>query len=122
MATIRVFHGIDDLANDLKRIPAKARKEGSKIVRTNVREGREQARMYARASSGPHGKSYYKRITSEMLGPLEGEYGPTGQVAGNAVGGGWRNGPPNMDLPKSADVIGPQFADDIGDMVDGLFW
>lgn len=117
-----VTHDIDDLANDLAGIPTKVARQAPGIVRRHVREGTALARSYARAASGPHGKNYYKRITGEMIGPTSGEYGPTGVVAGNAVGGGWRNGPGNTDLPRSADIIGPKFADAIGDMVDGLFW
>jgi hypothetical protein len=120
MATVRVFHGIDDLRSDLAGIPPRMVREGTKIVRKNTREGRDQARVYARGLSGPHGKSYWKRITDEMIGPLEGEYGPHG--GGLPVGGGWRHGAPNTEMARSADVIGPQFADDVGDMVDGLFW
>ena len=122
MARVSVQHGIDDLRSDLSAIPSQMVKQGTKIVRTNTREGRDQARMYARESSGPHGKNYFKRITDEMVGALEGEYGPEGVVEGNAVGGGWRHAAANTDLPRSVDVIGPQFADDIGEMVDGLFW
>ena len=117
---VNVTHGIGDLANDLAAVPEKLKAQAPAIVKKDVRAGRNLARRYARAKSGPHGKSYYKRITDEMTGPLEGEYGP--HDGGTPVGGGWRNGPPNTDLPRSADVIGPKFADDISDLVDGLFW
>ena len=119
---VHVTHNIDDLANDLAGIPVKMMRQAPRIVKNHVNEGNRLARNFARAASGPHGKHYYKRITDEMTGPLSGEYGPTGVVAGNAVGGGWRTGPGNTDLPRSADVIGPKFADAIGEMVDSLFW
>lgn len=120
MASIRVTHTIGDLASDLAAIPVKFVREGSKVVRTNVREGTLQAQAFARTSSGPHGSSYWKRISGEMTGPLEGEWGP--HDGGLPVGGGWRHSVPNTELARSADVIGPQFAGDVGDMVDGLFW
>lgn len=120
MATIRVIHGIDDLASDMAEIPVKFVKDGSKVVRTNVREGTAQAKVYAREESGPHGANYYKRISGEMTGALSGEWGP--HDGGLPVGGGWRHSVPNTELARSADVIGPQFAGDVGDMVDGLFW
>lgn len=120
MATIRVTHTIGDLAADAARIPAKVKREGRKIVRKNVRDGNTLARRYARELSGPHGKNYFKRITGEMTGALEGEYGP--HDGGVPVGGGWRHGAPNTELERSQDVIGPRFARDVREMADGLFW
>jgi len=122
MATVRVTHGIGDLAADIARIPPEAVTRGSAVVRRNIKQGEAIAKRLARESSGPHGKNYFKRIGSDMLGALEGEFGPHGDVENNAVGAGWRNGPPNTDLPKAADIIGPKFAAGIGEMVDGLFW
>lgn len=116
---VNVTHGIGDLSNDLAAVPVNLHKRAPAIIKKDVRAGRNLARRFARAKSGPHGKSYFKRITDEASG-LSGEYGP--HDGGTPVGGGWRNGPPNTDLPRSADVIGPKFADDIGDLVDGLFW
>lgn len=120
MATVRVIHDIDDLANDLASIPGEAIRKGASIVRKNGRRGTELARQYARELSGPHGLHYYKRITGESTGALEYEYGP--HAGGVPVGGGWRHGVPNTELERSMDVVGPKFADEIGDMVDGLFW
>lgn len=120
MARVSVEHGIGDLASDLERIPVNMAAEGTKIVKKDTREGRNHARRIARTSAGPHGKAYYKRITDEASG-LEGEYGPTAVKGERYVGAGWRSGE-NADLPKSADIIGPKFAKDVGDMVDGLFW
>lgn len=122
MATVRVTHGIGDLAADLSRIQTGATRKLAPVVRRSVREGNAIARANARGSSGIHGKNYYKRITSEMTGPLMGEYGPEGNVVENAVGAGWRNGPQNTDLPRSADIIGPKFADAVGDAVGEMFW
>lgn len=119
---VRVTHGIGDLQRDASRVPVKAARKMVRVVKKNTTEGQKIAQALARAASGRHGSAYYKRITSEMISPLEGEYGPHGDVAGRAVGGGWRHGPPNTDLPKSADVIGPKFASDAGEIFDGLFW
>jgi hypothetical protein len=120
MPTVRVEHSIGDLKRDMERIPPKMVKEGRKVVRKHVREGWRLSRRFARELSGPHGKTYYKRITEEMTGPLEGEYGP--HAGGTPVGGGWRHGAPNTELERSLDVVGPKFADAVGDMADGLFW
>jgi hypothetical protein len=121
MATIRVTHSIGDLASDMRKIAVRAKPELSKIVRKNTHEGNMLARRFARERSGPHGKNAYKRLTSEMLSPLVGEYGWTGD-ASQIVGASWRNGPPNTDLPRSADVIGPKFANDVQDAPGKWFW
>lgn len=122
MARIRVTHDIDDLAGDLTRIATTTQPKMVGVVRKNVERGNAAAQGFARAASGLHGKNYYKRLTAEMTGPLEGEYGPHGNVVGNAVGAGWRSGPGNTDLQKSADLIGPRFAKDAGDILDRAFW
>lgn len=122
MVRVEVRDSIGDLASDLANIPPRAATKFVGVVRSNVREGNKLAQGFARESSGPHGKNYWKRLSGEMTGPYTGEYGPTGTVVGNAVGAGWRHGPPNTDLPKSADIIGPKFAKGVGDVVDGLFW
>ena len=122
MASIRVTHTIDDLASDMRKVATTARREMAGVVRRNVREGGRLTQRIARAASGPHGRLYYKRISSEMTGTLSGEWGPTGDVVGNAVGAGWRHGTANTDLEKSQDVIGPKAAKEAGDVLDGLFW
>lgn len=119
---IRVTHTIGDLAADAAKVPTKAARRMATVTKRNVEQGNRLAQKFARASSGPHGRLYYKRITSEMTGPFVGEYGPTGDVVGNAVGAGWRNGPPNTDLPRSADIQGPKFASDAGEILDQVFW
>lgn len=118
---IIVVHGLDDLASDMRRIPVKAQRGMAKVVRTNAKEGNMLARRMARAKAGKHGKNYFKRLTAEMVTPLSWEYGPEGDPKSDFVGVGFRHGV-NLDLPNSADVIGPKFADDVGDMADGLFW
>lgn len=120
--SIRVIHDIDDLANDMVGIVRRAPKDMSKVVREGVKVGTQVARTNAKRSAGPHGKNYFKRVTGEMTGPLEGEFGPHGDVAGNAVGAGWRNGGPNTDLARAADVIGPAFAKKVGNLPDEWFW
>jgi hypothetical protein len=112
---------LGDLAGDLRTASVQSQRKLREVVKRNVREGREQARANARRSSGPHGKNYYKRITSEMTGLLSGEFGPHGIVENNAVGAGWRNAH-NTDLARAADVIGIQLAGDVDDVLDELFW
>lgn len=122
MARIRVNHTIGGLRRDMDKIARTAAPKMSRVVKRNTTQGEKLTQRIARGAAGPHGLNYWKRITSEMVGPLTGEYGPTGEVAGNAVGAGWRHGPGNTDLEKSLDVQGPKFAKDVGDVADGLFW
>lgn len=117
-----VTHGIGDLARDLNRKSIEAQRQGRKVVRKNTHEGQMLARKFARASAGPHGKNYFKRITAEMTGPWSGEYGTEGIPKTEFVGAGYRNAPPNRDLANSADIIGPKLAHDAGEMLNGLFW
>lgn len=119
--SIRVTSTLGDLADDLRVIAVTAKRDLRKVVRTNVREGTAQARTFARAGAGKHGKNYYKRISGEMTAPLVGEFGPVGAPKTEFVGVGFRHGN-NLDLPRAADIIGVQFAGDVDDAVDAMFW
>ena len=119
---VDVDHTIGFLARDMRTIATTARPKFSKTIRRNTAQGSAAARRIARGASGIHGKNYFKRITHELIDPLTGEYGPHGDVVGNAVGAGWRHGPPNTDLEKSLDIQGPKFRKDINSDLDGLFW
>lgn len=117
-----VTHGIDDLARDMRGIATRAKVDMVRTVRANVREGHKLAQTYARQDSGPHGLNYYKRITHEMMAPLVGEYGPHGDVVGNAVGADWRGAPANNDLPRTLDFIGPKLRQETFNLPDKWFW
>lgn len=120
--SVRVTHnGVADLARDLEAMPTRSAKAFAATTRRNVEAGNRLAIKFAQAGAGPHGKNYYKRISAEMTGPYSGEYGPTGDPKTNFVGVGFRHGT-NMDLPNSADIIGPRFAKGINANVDRLFW
>lgn len=119
MASIRVIHSTDDLASDLAGIPVAFARKAPGVVRKNVRAGNKLAQGFAKAKSGPHGKAYWKRLSAEMTGPLTGEYGP--HDGGAPVGAGYRHGGGNLDLPNSADIIVPKFADAVGDLAGDLF-
>lgn len=113
VARIRVVKNtIGDLVKALEGVPRKLDVTLPRVVNRNVKEGTRLSRQIAREKAGPHGTNYYKRISGEMTGPLSGEYGPTGEVEGNAVGAGYRHGAGNTDLAESLDVIGPKFAKD----------
>lgn len=121
MAIARItLNTVGSVVRDLNAAPAKIRKGGAKAVKKNGAAGHRLAQRYAQELSGPHGKSYYKRITGESLGAFEYEYGP--HAGGLPVGGGWRHGTPNTELERSLDVIGPKFAADCRDIWDDVFW
>lgn len=128
---IRVTHGIDDLANDLAGIPAKAVRDMKATVRQAAITGNTVARDNARRSSGAHGKHYPKAFTWETSsfygfggGAFVAEYGPE---VGRPQGGmsferGSRNQPPHNDLAKSADLMGPAFQGEVRRLPDRWFW
>lgn len=121
---VTVVHGIDDLARDAARIPAKARRDMTRVVTKRAKKGNRLAKAFARESAGAHGVHYHKAFDAEALTPLSWEYGPD---AGMPQGGmsfeyGSRNQPPHLDLNRSADIVGPAFAKDVHDLPDRWFW
>lgn len=119
---LNVTHTIKALDRDMRRIPPKAMTRMVGVVKTSVEQGARAEQGIAKRRAGSHGTNYWKRISGEMTGTLTGEWGPTGTVAGNAVGAGWRNGPPNTDSAKSADIQVPRFVNAVSKIPDRLFW
>lgn len=120
MRVVVNHQGLRDLESDLRKLGPMMVREGADLVRRNVLEGRKAAQQHARAASGPHGKKYWKRITSDMIGVMIGEYGP--HDGGTPVGAGYRDGPPNTDLESSLDVMRPKLYRDVDKMLGRLFW
>jgi hypothetical protein len=121
---IRVIHGIDDLAGDLRTIAVEAKPTMARVVRAAAIEGNRLAQSYARRTAGAHGKHYPKSFSAEAITPLSWEYGPNSGMpqGGMSFEFGSRNQPPHLDLARSADVIAAKFGGDVLDAVDGLFW
>lgn len=129
---IRVTHNIDDLANDLAAIAKRVRPDMREVVREGIKAGNELAQGYARTNSGTHGKHYPRAFSAEMhrgLGlfgnTISGEYGP--DIAKKQGGMAFEDGPgpqtrPHNNLRKSADLIGPQFVNEVDRIVAGWFW
>lgn len=132
---IRVIHGIDDLANDLRHIARTARKDMRDTVLDGIRAGNEVAKGNARTSnpSGSHSWKYPGTFGAEMHrgrglfgNVISGEYGPrhSGQgmlapILENGVAG--KNAPQN-NLARSVDVIGPSFGMEVHRLPDRWFW
>lgn len=119
-----VQHTLDDLVSDLRKIATTARSDLARTVRENARKGNTLAKGYARVSAGAHGKHYHKAFSVEALSPLVWEYGPEvgRRQGGMSFEGGSRNQPPHNDLAKSADIIAPAFAKDVGALPERWFW
>lgn len=115
-----VINDLSDLAADTRAIAVEAHVRLAPVVARNVHALTREAQRIARSKSGLHGVNYFKRITDEMTGPLEGESGP--HDGGTPVGGGWRHGAGNTDMVEAADLIGPKFAKAVGDEAQGWFW
>lgn len=130
MARVRVEHDLHDLASDLRRIPGIARRDMRSVVREGAITGNTVAKDNARRTAGSHGKHYPKAFTWEMRGSLFGgagfvaEYGPDAArpQGGMSFEHGSRNQPPHLDLAKSADLIGPAFAQEVRGKIPGWFW
>lgn len=128
---VNVRHSIGDLARDLEQIPPKARNDMRDTVRDGVRAGAELAKANAKRTAGAHGKHYPRSITSSMNrggglfgNVISGEYGPdpSKPQGGMSFENGSRNQPPHRDLAKSADIIGPSFAQEVRALPDRWFW
>ena len=131
MTSIRLKGDLSDLIGDLREIPREAKVKMRETVRDGIKAGNMLARDFARESAGAHGKRYPNSMSTELapnrglFGNLyAGEYGP---VSDRAQGGmsfefGSRNQKPHLDLARSADIIGPSFAQEVRHMLDDLFW
>lgn len=124
MSRIRVTHDIDDLANDLAAIVRAAPGDMARVVRKNAVDGNKLAAGFAKESAGRHGKHYHRAFSAEQVTPLSYEYGPDSAKpqGGMSFERGSRNQPPHLDLAKSADLIGPAFAQDVHELPDSWFW
>lgn len=115
---------LDGLIDDMKRIAVTSQLDLADVVRSNAYKGNRIARDFAKQSAGQHGKHYPSAFSPESRTPLSWEYGPDASKPQGDMSFefGSRNQKPHLDLAKSADIIGPQFAKDVGDAVDGWFW
>lgn len=131
MAGVRVEHSIGRLAADMADIPARARVDMRAAVREGIRVGNTVAKDFAKRSAGSHGKHYPNAFTAEMNtggglfgNVISGEYGPDIAMpqGGMSFEFGSRNQKPHLDLARSADLVGPAFAQEVGRLPDGWFW
>lgn len=129
---VRVTNTLDSLADDMADIVKRAPRDMVKVVREGIRAGNMVARDYAKRSAGSHGKHYHRAFSTEMHGVVSfggvfgysGEYGPDASKPQGSMSfeRGSRNQPPHNDLARSADLIGPSFAQEVRGLPDGWFW
>jgi len=129
---VKVEDTIGDLAKDLAAIPRKVPADCRRVVREGVRAGNMLAKGYAKDTSGTHAKLYpgtFTTQTSSFSGfgasVYSGEYGPESRGQGNLASileNGSRNNKPHLNLARSADIIGPSFAQEVRALPDKWFW
>lgn len=117
---VRVRHTIDKQAARLERVAVETGPALHGIVSENIDYGRDLAKALARVNAGPHGKSFHKRINSEMTGLLAGEFGPDGSPKTEFVGVGFRSGT-NTDLDRAGEKVGQSAAADVRKALTRLF-
>lgn len=130
--SIRVTHSIDDLADDMRGIAVRSPGDMKDVVRQGIKAGNMVAKDLARESSRKHAKLYPGTFTANMYrggglfgNTYSGEYGPEPRGQGNLAGileNGSRNNPPHLNLARSADLIGPSFAQEVRALPDKWFW
>lgn len=128
---ITCSHAIDRFASDLDRIAERMPVELARTVRASALEGNRIARAFASEQHTMNSDidvPYQESFSAEEIGPHEWEYGPVddgvphggSQATGYELGS--RNQVPHLDLARSVDIIGQQFADDVLEAADSLFW
>lgn len=122
--SITVTSSLGDLAADLRTIATESTSTMARVLAKNARQGRNLARDFARVSAGAHGTHYPTAITTERRSALSWEYGPDSAMpqGGMSFEYGSRNQKPHLDLNKSADIVGPALAFEVGKAVGDLFW
>lgn len=126
---VTVSHSLGDLESDLRKIPRILKREGRRVVQHNIVEGNRIAKAFASEQHtmwGDEDIEYPPSFTSEMTGPMRGEYGPDAAIGDGSQAEGYEHGsinsPPHNDLGRSLDQIAPEFGMDVSDLVSSLFW
>lgn len=133
---VTVHHTLRDFADDQKDVAKRADVDMRNTVRDGARAGNEIAKAYAREKngSGSHSRKYPGTFSSEMTGSFRGfgasvysaEYGPRhagqGMLAPILENGSRSGNAAQMNLARSADRIGPSFAQEVRALPSKWFW
>ncbi|MDR7253710.1 hypothetical protein J2X46_002700 [Nocardioides sp. BE266] len=133
---VSVHHTLRDFADDQKDVAKRADRDMKACVREGARAGNEIAKDYAREKNPP-GSHSYKYPGTFAAGAVRGfhgfggaaysaEYGPLargqGILAPILENGDRSENAPQMNLARSADRIGPSFAQEARRLPDKWFW
>lgn len=136
MTGIRVTHTLRDFEDDQRDIAKRAPVDMRACVLDGIRAGNELAKDFARSKNGPksHSRKYPGTFSAEMgksfagfgSSVFSGEYGPRpsgqGMLAPILENGSRSGNAPQLNLAKSADAIGPSFAQEVRALPDKWFW
>ena len=136
MNDIRVTHTLRDFEDDQRDIAKRAGVDMRACVLEGIRAGNELAKDFARTKNGPksHSRKYPGTFSAEMnptfhgfgTSIYSGQYGPRpsgqGLLAPILENGSRSGNAPQMNLAKSADAIGPSFAQEVRGLPDRWFW
>lgn len=133
---VTVRHTLRDFEDDQKDVAKRADRDMKACVRDGAKAGNEIAKAYAREKNGPgsHAKYYPGTFAASAVRSFSGfggsayqaEYGPLargqGILAPILETGDRSENAPQMNLARSADRIGPSFAQEVRRLPDGWFW
>lgn len=133
---VTVTHTLRDFEDDQKSVARRAERDMRACVRDGARAGNEIAKAYAREKNPP-GSHSWKYPGTFAAGAVYGfrgfgasaysaEYGPLargqGILAPILENGARAANAPQMNLARSADRIGPSFAQEVRALPSRWFW
>lgn len=133
---VTVTHTLRDFEDDQRAVARRADRDMKACVRDGARAGNEIAKAYAREKNPPgsHSRLYPGTFAAAPVRSFSGfggsaysaEYGPLargqGILAPILENGDRSENAPQMNLARSADRIGPSFAQEVRRLPDGWFW
>lgn len=133
---ISVTHTLRDFEDDQTDVAKRADRDMKAVVREGARAGNEIAKDYAREKNGrnSHSKRYPETFAAAPVRSFRGfggsayqaEYGPLardqGILAPILENGDRSENAPQMNLARSADRIGPSFAQEVRALPGRWFW
>lgn len=133
---VTVRHTLRDFEDDQQDVAKRADRDMRDCVRDGARAGNEIAKAYAREKNPPgsHAWQYPGSFAAGRVNAFSGfggsaysaEYGPLargqGILAPILETGDRAENAPQMNLARSADRIGPSFAQEVRALPDRWFW
>lgn len=134
--SLTVRHTLRDFEDDQRDVARRADRDMRGCVRDGARAGNEIAKAYAREKNGfrSHAKYYPGTFAASAVRSFSGfggsayqaEYGPLAREQGILApileNGDRAENAPQLNLARSADRIGPSFAQEARRLPDRWFW